>query len=103
LAARGTHADQIIMAIELDDGVLANFETENARLRRELSEAHQQQIATADVLLIFSSSHGELQLVFEAMLASATRLCEASYGALWLSEGDALNCGTPRCSAGRLC
>jgi signal transduction histidine kinase len=28
--------------------------------------------------------------VFQAMLANATRLCEASYGTLWLCEGDAI-------------
>ena len=35
-----------------------------------------------------SSSPGELQSVFDAMLANATRLCEARYGILWLREGD---------------
>src|SRR5262249_43140156 len=35
------------------------------------------------------SSTGELEPVFQTLLANATRLCEASYGALWLSEGEA--------------
>ena len=48
MAAGGTHAGQIIMTIELDDGAPADFETENARLRRELSEARQQQIALSE-------------------------------------------------------
>ena len=69
---------------------------ENTRLLNELrqrtddlSEALEQQTATSEVLKIISSSPGELQPVFEAMLANATRLCEGSYGAMWLWEGDA--------------
>jgi signal transduction histidine kinase/DNA-binding response OmpR family regulator len=59
-----------------------------ARLTRELSEALEQQAATAEVLRIVSSSPGELDPVFQTILANATRLCEASYGAMWLREGD---------------
>ena len=59
-----------------------------AVLTRELSEALEQQAATSEVLQVISSSPGELEPVFQAMLANATRLCEASYGAMWLSEGD---------------
>jgi GAF domain-containing protein len=40
------------------------------------------------VLQVISSSPGELEPVFETMLANATRICEASYGILWLREGD---------------
>src|SRR5215471_11974510 len=40
-----------------------------------------------------SSSAGELQPVFETMLAKATELCEASYGTMWLREGDAFRAG----------
>jgi GAF domain-containing protein len=62
---------------------------ENTRLLNELRESLQQQTATSEVLQVISSSPGELEPVFQTMLANATRICEAKFGTLWLSEGDA--------------
>src|SRR5262249_37621915 len=61
---------------------------QNARLLNELRESLQQQMATSEVLGVISSSPGELQPVFDAMLANATRLCEAKFGTLYLRDGD---------------
>jgi hypothetical protein len=58
-------------------------------LMPHLSEALEQQAATSEVLRVISSSPGELEPVFQAMLADAIKLCEASYGAMWRREGDA--------------
>jgi two-component system NtrC family sensor kinase len=69
---------------------------ENTRLLNELrqrtddlSESLERQTATSEVLEVISSSPGGLQPIFNTMLAKASELCEASYGLMWLSEGDA--------------
>jgi two-component system, NtrC family, sensor kinase len=84
IALLRTFADQAVIAIEN----VRLFDEVQARTR-ELSEALEHQTATSEVLQVISSSPGELKPVFEAMLENATRLCEASYGVLWLKEGDA--------------
>jgi signal transduction histidine kinase len=59
-----------------------------ASLRRALAEALEQQVATSEVLSVISRTPGELEPVFASMLNNATRICEARFGMLWLTEGD---------------
>ena len=76
-----TFADQAVIAFE------------NTRLLNELrqrtgdlSELLEQQTAASQVLQVISSSTGELEPVFQAILASATRTCDAKFGLLYRIE-----------------
>jgi signal transduction histidine kinase len=60
-----------------------------AQLTLERDEALEREKATAEVLRVISSSPGELEPVFQAMLGNAVRICEASFGALLRFEGGA--------------
>src|SRR5262245_7308101 len=84
IALLQTFADQAVIAI----GNVRLFDAEQQRTH-ELSEALEQQTATSEVLGVISSAPGELEPVFQAMLANATRLCEAKFGAVYFYEGDA--------------
>src|SRR5262245_13351743 len=61
---------------------------ENTRLLSELRQSLERQTATSEVLKIISSSPGDLQPVFTAMLDNAVRICEAKFGTLSLRDAD---------------
>ena len=75
-----TFAAQAVIAIE------------NARLLNELRQSLQQQAATSEVLQVISRFPGDLQPVFEAVLANATGICDAKFGLLWLTDRGGFRC-----------
>ncbi|WJR80569.1 ATP-binding protein [Bradyrhizobium sp. NP1] len=70
----------------------ADLENKVEQRTSELKESLEQQTATADVLKVISNSSGDLQPVFDAMLANATKICGAKFGMMWLIEGTAARC-----------
>src|SRR6516162_4016082 len=66
----------------------ADLEQQLETYKRELNEAREQQTATSEVLRVISRSPGELEAVFQAILANAVRICGAKLGDLYLREAD---------------
>ena len=81
-----TFADQAVIAIEN----VRLFEAEQQRTQ-ELTESLEQQTATSDVLQVISSSPGDLNPVFQTILANATRICEANFANIYRWDGSGLS------------
>ena len=65
-------------------------ELELRRARDEATEALEQQTATSEILKATLNSPTDVQQVFQAILTNASRLCEASFAAVFLYDGDVL-------------
>ena len=86
IALLTTFADQAVVAIENT----RLFEGEQQR-SRELAESLERQTATSEVLQVISSSPGDLQPVFEAMLEKAVRICDAKFGNIYRWDGELMH------------
>jgi PAS domain S-box-containing protein len=78
-----TFADQAVIAIE-NVRLFRELEARN----RDLSNALEQQTATADVLSVMSASATDTQPVFDAIVRNAVRLCHARFALVYRLEGD---------------
>ena len=81
-----TFGDQAVIAIEN-----ASLLNELRQRTADLTESLEQQTATSEVLQVISSSPGDLEPVFEAMLVNAVRICDAKFGNIYRWDGEALN------------
>ena len=78
-----TFANQAVIAIET-----VRLLNDLRQRTDDLSELLEQQTATSDVLKVISSSTGDMEPVFETLLANALRICEAKFGHILLYDGD---------------
>src|SRR5262244_1425640 len=88
IALLETFADQAAIAIE-NARLLTELQTKNA----SLTEALEQQTATAEILRVISRSPTNVQPVFEAIAESSVRLCRADFGGAYKLEGGMIHFG----------
>jgi two-component system, NtrC family, sensor kinase len=84
-----TFADQAMIAIQ-NARLFDEVQTKTA----DLSESLQHQTATSEVLQVISRSPGELNPVFQTILSSAIRICDAQFGLLLLYEDGGFRCAS---------
>src|SRR5262249_44293675 len=87
-----TFADQAVIAIE-NVRLFTELQEKNRALTQahaQVSESLEQQTATSEILRVISSSPTDLQPVFDAIVESAARLCQAAFGTLHQFDGQAL-------------
>src|SRR5439155_16937014 len=92
IALLKTFADQAVIAIE-NARLLSELQQKNESLTEahaQVSEALEQQTATSEILKVIARSPTDAQPVFDAIVASAGRLCSVDDGFIVLVEGDAL-------------
>jgi GAF domain-containing protein len=85
-----TFADQAVIAIE-NVRLFKELEEKNRALTQahaQVTEALDQQTATAEILRVISSSPTDVQPVFDTIVRNAVRLCGASHGSVYLFDGE---------------
>jgi GAF domain-containing protein/DNA-binding response OmpR family regulator len=86
IAMLQTFADQAVIAVE-NTRLFNELESRN----RDLTESLEQQTATSEILRVISQSQRDVQPVFEAIAASALKLCEGAYAGVWAYDGELIH------------
>src|SRR5439155_7169848 len=86
-----TTESDLVAQVEALRKSLQEERAKSARLDATLAEALEQQTATSEILRVISSSPTDIQPVFEAIVASAARLCNASFSAVARFEDGLLH------------
>jgi len=87
-----TFADQAVIAIE-NVRLFKELQEKNKALTEahtQVSEALERQTATSEILDVISSSPTDVQPVFDAIAASATRLCDGLYSVVFRYDGEVI-------------
>jgi GAF domain-containing protein len=93
IALLQTFADQAVIAIE-NVRLFTELQGKNRALtaaHAQVTEALEQQTATAEILRVISSSPTDVQPVFDTIVSSAARLCDGLFGALYRFDGELLH------------
>jgi GAF domain-containing protein len=94
IALMQSFAEQAVIAIE-NVRLFTELQEKNGALTRahsQVTEALEQQTATAEILRVIASSPTDVQPVFAAIVTSAVRLCGGVYGAVYRRYGDMVDC-----------
>src|SRR5207249_1003002 len=86
IALLQTFADQAVIAIE-NVRLFKELEARN----RDLTEALEQQTATSEILRVISESQTDVQPVFDMIVRSAARLCDAQQGNVQQFDGELMH------------
>ncbi len=88
-----TFADQAVIAIE-NVRLFTELQEKNSALtvaHAQVTEALEQQTATAEILRVISRSPTDVQPVFDTIVRSAVRLCDGLFSALYQFDGELLH------------
>ena len=89
LRSTGTKArTRVVSSRESQAALIKDLKARARDLEKKLNEALEQQTATSEVLGVISSSPGELEPVFQAMLEKAVGLCGAKFGTVFRFDGQ---------------
>jgi len=86
-----SHKAKTLKAARDSSSLASGQKTGVARLARELKEAREQQVATADVLKVISRSPSDVQPVFDMIAESARRLCGGQFCFVYRFDGQLLH------------